>query len=322
LSITLGYHRLFAHRSFTASWPVRLGTLLFGACAFEDSALDWASDHRKHHKHADHDEDDPYSISRGFFWAHMGWIFFKLYPRELENVQDLRKDPLIMFQHRWHRAIAVLLGLVVPTLLGWWVGGLSGALGCFLLAGVTRLVAVQHCTFLINSLCHSMGNRPYDSRTSARDSWIMALFTFGEGYHNFHHSFQHDYRNGVKRWQFDPTKWAIWTLYKLGLVRDLRRVSPEKILLAEMREARRRADAQIAKFEAAPPEAHACPQWKAAANRLIELRSSLSDGYSELEQAVSSRVDLSRECLKQWREQAAEVLAHLSEVHMLDQAYA
>jgi len=174
MSITLGYHRLFAHKAFKASRPVKLFTLLFGAAAFEDSALDWASDHRKHHKHVDDPHDDPYSISKGFFWAHMGWIFFKLYPRPLENVADLRKDPLVMWQHRFHRPVGVAIGLVLPTILGALHGGWVGALGGLLLPGVARLVFVQHCTFFINSLCHTLGCRPYSGTTSAATPWASA----------------------------------------------------------------------------------------------------------------------------------------------------
>jgi stearoyl-CoA desaturase (delta-9 desaturase) len=111
---------------------------------------------------------------------------------------------------------------------------------------VARIVVLQHCTFCINSLCHYLGDRPYSSKCSARDSWIMAIVTLGEGYHNYHHEFQYDYRNGVKPWQFDPTKWVIWILSKLGLARKLRRVPEERILLAELAEARRRLAAILA----------------------------------------------------------------------------
>ena len=224
MSITLGYHRLFSHKSFKAKLPVRLGTLIFGACAFENSALDWSSDHRKHHKFVD-SEDDPYNINKGFWWAHIGWLFFKLSPEEeLTNVPDLKKDRLVMWQHRYTQEIAFVVGLGLPAFLGFLWNGWAGALGGFLIAGLTRVVIVQHCTFFINSLCHTIGERPYDKRTTARDSWIMALLTFGEGYHNYHHTFQHDYRNGVRRLAFDPTKWAIWCLEKVGLVSELRRV--------------------------------------------------------------------------------------------------
>ena len=246
LSITLGYHRLFAHKAFEASWPVRLLTLMFGAAAFENGALNWVSDHRRHHKHVDGAED-PYDISQGFWYAHMGWILFKVDPEPpMDNVADLRKDPLVSFQDRFYIPIAVILGFVIPAALGWMHGGVIGAWGGFLLAGVARVTAVQHMTFFINSLCHTLGSRPYSDRCSARDSWLMALFTFGEGYHNYHHEFQHDYRNGVKWWQWDPTKWSIWTLEKLRLASGLRRVTEEKILLSQLAEARRRLDERLA----------------------------------------------------------------------------
>jgi stearoyl-CoA desaturase (delta-9 desaturase) len=246
LSITLGYHRLFSHVAFQASWPVRLVTLIFGAAAFENSAMHWVSDHRRHHKHVDHD-DDPYDISQGFWYAHMGWILFKLDAEvPLDNIQDLRKDRLVMLQDRFYVTIAVGFGLLLPAFLGFMHAGWLGALGGFLLAGVARVTAVQHMTFFINSLCHTIGGQPYSDRCSARDSWIMAIFTFGEGYHNYHHEFQHDYRNGVKWWQWDPTKWTIWTLERLHLVRGLRRVPEEKVLLSQLADTRRRLNARLA----------------------------------------------------------------------------
>jgi stearoyl-CoA desaturase (delta-9 desaturase) len=242
LSITLGYHRLFAHLSFRAKSPVKLLTLIFGACAFENSALDWCSDHRKHHKHVDHD-DDPYDITKGFMWAHIGWLLFKLGPEmPMDNVNDLRKDKLVMWQHRWFLPLAFGVGLAMPAGIGFAVDGWVGALGGLLIPGVLRVFAVQHCTFFINSVCHTLGHRPYSSKCSARDSFLMALFTFGEGYHNYHHEFQHDYRNGVKKRSFDPTKWTIWILSKIGLASDLRRVPREKILIAEMGELKKRFD--------------------------------------------------------------------------------
>lgn len=232
-SVTLGYHRLFSHLTFQATWFVRLFTLIFGAGAFENSVLMWASEHRRHHKHVD-DDDDPYCISKGFFHAHIGWLIFKLQPAPpYDNIADLQKDKLICWQDRHVQTIGVLVSFVFPALLGFWWDGWPGALGAFLIAGVARIVVLQHCTFLINSACHTIGRQPYSTKCSARDSLFLALFTFGEGYHNYHHEFQYDYRNGVKPWQFDPTKWIIWTLSKLGLVRSLRRVPAEKIRSAE-----------------------------------------------------------------------------------------
>ena len=308
-SITLGYHRLFSHLSFKAKSPVKMATLLFGACAFENSALDWCSDHRKHHKHVDHD-DDPYDISKGFLWAHIGWLLFKLGPEEpMDNVNDLRRDPLVMWQHRWCIPIAIFLGFGLPVLLGFLWSGAVGALGGFLLAGVLRVFAVQHSTFFINSMCHSVGTRPYSTRCSARDSAVMALFTFGEGYHNYHHEFQHDYRNGVKRSNFDPTKWSIWTLEKLGLVSDLRRVPDEKILLAEMQETKRRAtlntDQHASISAVLGQQMH---------DLFHQLSDRLSANYAAIENAMAEKVDVSRHVMENCRRETREFAALLSDL--------
>jgi Fatty-acid desaturase len=308
-SITLGYHRLFSHLSFKAKSPVKLATLLFGACAFENSALDWCSDHRKHHKHVDHD-DDPYDISKGFIWAHIGWLLFKLGPEEpMDNVNDLRRDPLVMWQHRWCIPLAIFLGFGLPLLLGFLWAGAVGALGAFLLAGVFRVFAVQHSTFFINSMCHSVGNRPYSTRCSARDSAVMALFTFGEGYHNYHHEFQHDYRNGVKRSNFDPTKWSIWTLEKLGLVSDLRRVPDEKILLAEMQETKRRAALNREQHNEIAPvfgqQMHEVFQ---------QLSERLATNYAAIEKALAEKVEVSRHVMENCRRETREFGALLTDL--------
>jgi len=242
-SITLGYHRLFSHLSFKAKWPVKLFVALFGAASFENSILDWSADHRIHHKHVDEDED-PYDISKGFFYAHIGWLLFRLKPKPpVNNVKDLEADPLVMWQHRYVQWIGLVVGFITPAVLGWSYATLRGfehpgmtALAAFLIAGLLRTVVVQQGTFCINSLCHMVGRQPYSTTHSARDSAIVALLTFGEGYHNYHHEFQHDYRNGVKAWQFDPTKWIIWTLSKVGLAEELRRVPDSRIMAAELKE--------------------------------------------------------------------------------------
>jgi stearoyl-CoA desaturase (delta-9 desaturase) len=234
-SITLGYHRLFSHLAFRAKLPVKLFVLIFGSAAFENSVLMWASEHRRHHKHVDHD-DDPYDITKGFFHAHIGWLLFKLQPQPpFDNVADLKKDRLAMWQHHHIHLLAVLVSFVLPAVLGAIWNGWPGALGGFLLAGVAKVVVVQHCTFFINSACHTIGRQPYSTKCSARDSLLMALLTFGEGYHNYHHEFQYDYRNGVKLRQWDPTKWLIWAFSRLHLTTDLRRVPAQTIRAAQQR---------------------------------------------------------------------------------------
>ncbi len=312
MSITVGYHRLFSHLSFKAKLPVKLFTLVFGACAFENSCLNWASDHRRHHKHVDHDED-PYDISKGFFWAHIGWLLFKLNPEPpMDNVADLRKDKLVMWQHKYVHWIGFIVGIIIPVALGYWwnashgLNPMLGALGGFLIPGVARIVVAQHCTFFINSLCHMIGRQPYSTSHSARDSAVMAFFTFGEGYHNYHHEFQHDYRNGVKAWQWDPSKWTIWTLSKLGLVNGLRRVPDGRILLAEMGEARRRAQKHLAEMREQP---HGPAN--RAADALHELVEKLTANYHELEKSVADRVQLSREVLNGWQDETRSLMREL-----------
>jgi stearoyl-CoA desaturase (Delta-9 desaturase) len=321
MSITVGYHRLFSHLSFKAKMPVRLFTLVFGACAFENSCLDWSSDHRRHHKHVDHD-GDPYDISKGFMWAHIGWLMFKLNPEPpMDNVQDLRKDKLVMWQHRYVHWIGFLVGLVLPSVLGYvwnaWQGmdPWTGALGGFLIAGVARIVVAQHCTFFINSLCHTIGRQPYSSNHSARDSAIMAVLTFGEGYHNYHHEFQHDYRNGVKPWQWDPSKWTIWLLSKVGLAEGLRRVPDTKILLAEMREARLRAEKQLARLrgQGAGSAERACE----AVHEMVER---LTANYHQLEKSIADSVQLSREALRDWQIETRAMMRDLKRFNHLARA--
>jgi len=190
LSITMGYHRLFAHLSFKAKTPIKLLVLIFGSASFENSAIDWVSDHRRHHKHVDEDED-PYDITKGFWYAHIGWMMFKLRPEPpQDNIPDLWKDKLVLWQHRWTHLIGVTFGFGLPTLLGAIYGWLhygtsqaiaTQALGGFLIAGVLRIVCVQHSTFCINSVCHWIGRRPYSTKCSARDSGLVALITFGVG---------------------------------------------------------------------------------------------------------------------------------------------
>jgi len=310
LSITLGYHRLFSHLTFRARWPVRLFTLLFGAAAFENSALDWVSDHRRHHKFVDHD-DDPYDISKGFFFAHIGWTLFKLRPNTpMDNVADLQRDALVRWQFRYYVPIAIFVSLVLPTLIGLAWGGWKVALGSFLIAGVARIVFVHHMTFFINSLCHTLGRQPYSSRCTARDSAVMAFFTFGEGYHNFHHEFQHDYRNGVKPWQFDPTKWAIWLLSKTGLVRDLRRVPPERILAAELDEENRQLARQFASISA-PLATPKYASLRAAQERLHEAMNRWEERKGAYLRCVEEKIHASREKLAELKRDFEEAAVHL-----------
>lgn len=232
LSITGGYHRLFSHKAYVASWPLRAFYLLFGAASVQNSALAWSADHRKHHARTDRD-DDPYSVRHGFWWAHIGWVLCKSDKSNNENlVRDLRADPLVRFQHRYYVPLAIVFGVGAPAAIGTAWGDPIGAL---LIAGWLRLVVQWHATFSVNSFAHLIGRQTFGKNISARDSWIVAFMTMGEGYHNFHHRFQFDYRNGIRWYHFDPTKWWVWTASRLGLANGLRRVPAERIEAARLK---------------------------------------------------------------------------------------
>lgn len=227
LSITAGYHRLFSHQTYETNGLMKFLFLFFGAGAFQNSAIKWSSDHRYHHRFVDK-EGDPYSITKGFFHAHMAWIFYAdPEDRSYDNVKDLQKDPLVAFQHKYFLLIAIFSAFILPALVGMLWGR---PLAAFLWAGLLRVVYVHHGTFLINSLAHTSGTRPYSIKNSARDNWWLAFFTNGEGYHNFHHAFANDYRNGLRWYQWDPTKWLILSLQKMSLAHDLKR-TPEAVIL-------------------------------------------------------------------------------------------
>ena len=221
LGITVGYHRLISHRSFECPAWVKACLLVIGGWALENSALRWCADHIRHHARCDQ-EQDPYNATKGFWHSHCGWIFQKSPHRDEIDQSKLRKDPIIMWQHRYY-ALIVLSGLGLPFVVGFFNGGLMGGLSCFLLAGVARVFFVLNSTFCINSICHIWGAQPHGTEDSSRDSWWISLLTFGEGYHNYHHTHLRDYRNGPKWYNIDPSKWLIYTLSKFGLAYNLQR---------------------------------------------------------------------------------------------------
>ena len=235
LSITVGYHRLFSHRSHEASWPLVLFYSIFGAGAFQNSIIEWCSDHRNHHKSTDSD-DDPYSASRGFWYSHMGWILIEQdkFQNDFSNVKDLEQSKIIRWQHRNIFLIGAFSGIIAPALLGYLIGGVSSAIGGLVWGGLVRLVFVHHGTFLINSAAHIWGTQPYSEENSSKDSFWLAFLTFGEGYHNFHHTFQADYRNGHKWYHVDPSKWWIGIFSMLRLKSNLKKTPKHSIEVAKL----------------------------------------------------------------------------------------
>ena len=234
IGIGAAYHRFYSHRCYQMH-PVAESVLLFLATlAVQGSALRWSFDHRLHHAYVDTDRD-PYSITKGFWHAHVLWLFDPSQPLEERRVPDLLKNPLVMFQHRWFGTLSTVSNMVVCGLIGWAVGDFLGA---FVLAWWTRLAISHHLTWFINSLAHYWGERTYSKEHTAVDNFVIAFLTVGEGYHNYHHTFPSDYRNGVRWYHFDPTKWTIFMLSKLGLASNLRRFNSftiRKRLLVEDR---------------------------------------------------------------------------------------
>lgn len=278
LSITAGYHRLFSHRSYDASRVVELFFALFGAMAAQNSILWWSASHRIHHSYVDKDWD-PYNIRRGFWWAHMVWVFFRNEERDdsFSNAKDLLANPIVMWQHKYNKAILIIGGFGVPTLIGWFFGD---ALAGLLWGGFLRAALVHHSTFFVNSLAHTVGKPTYNFDVSARDNWMVALLTFGEGYHSFHHRFAADHRNAVKWYQWDPSKWLIRGMAKLGLARNLRTTPAPLIEKARMTASVRQLEELI---ESAP------------AALATEIRERISTATAKLEEAFEL-----------WKLQAAE----------------
>lgn len=244
LGITAGYHRLWAHKTYEASWPVRFILMIGGTLAIQNSILFWASGHRTHHRYVDHVDQDPYSAKRGFWYSHIGWML-RDYPSgtpDYKNSPDLLKDKMVMFQHNHYIKLVLVTNVGFTALIGWLAGDIWGVM---LLAGLVRLILNHHVTFFINSLAHMYGNQPYTDENTARDNFWLALVTWGEGYHNFHHIFQYDYRNGVKWWQFDPTKWLILGLSKVGLTYNLKRIPTFTIRKAEVAMKFKRAEQHL-----------------------------------------------------------------------------
>ena len=239
MSITMGYHRLFSHRTFKANNFVESALLFFGALSLQNSCLKWSSDHRTHHSYTDTDKD-PYNAKLGFLWSHIVWIFYtptenryvknndvsaETLRREFPNCQDLIQNPRVLKQHQFGHKLGLLSNFFIMGVLGFIFNDLWGYL---LIGGFLRIIFVHQSTFCINSLAHMFGETPHSEEHTAKDSLFCALLTFGEGYHNFHHTFPNDYRCGPLSHNFDPTKWVIAGLSKVGMTWDLKRTPKSK----------------------------------------------------------------------------------------------
>jgi len=231
LGVTVGYHRLFAHRSFDALQPVRFILAVLGSMAVQGPVLKWVATHRRHHQHSDQIED-PHSphhhgggisgVFKGFWHAHVGWIFQADYPNLGRYVQDLYSDRLVRVTSRLF-GVWVFLGLLIPAVVGGLLSGTwTGALLGFLWGGLVRIFLGHQVTWSINSVCHLWGSRPFDRNDHSRNNLIFGVLGLGEGWHNNHHAFPSSARHGLKWWQLDVSYLVIRALAMLGLARQVR----------------------------------------------------------------------------------------------------
>ena len=328
LSITAGYHRMWSHKAYKGHPFLRLIFALGGACALQNDVMHWASDHRRHHRHVDQNDRDPYSAGRGFWFSHIGWILrnYDSGKEDFSNIKDIQQDKIALWQHQHYLPLVLLTNIALPAFFGFLHGDI---IACLLLGGLLRLVMSQHVTYLINSIAHIWGTQTYSDASSARDNPLLALITYGEGYHNYHHTFQWDYRNGVKWWHFDPTKWMIRSLSWVGLTTDLKRTDPARVETARLQMQYQRAREQF-EFRDIPDNLRAkleqeyeqfqqlLKEWNATRQKWLEAREKrlqetlaqwermeLRDSYKELKFALKIQRKRWHEVLRNLRSAVA-----------------
>ena len=217
MGVTIGFHRMLTHRSFNPHPIVKFILLVFASMSLEGSAIEWTATHTKHHAQADR-EGDPHSPVEGFFHAHIGWMFKDFEADPNVYCRHLLKDRMVVFISRTFFLWAIL-SLVIPFLIGGWTGLLWG--------GLVRIFLTHHVTWSVNSVCHTFGKREFETTDQSRNEWVVGLLAFGEGWHNNHHAFPRSAFHGMHWWQFDLSGYVIWTLERVGLVKEVYRVTPE-----------------------------------------------------------------------------------------------
>lgn len=236
--ITIGYHRLFTHRSFETNRPMKFILAVLGSMAVEGPLTRWVATHRCHHQHSD-DHDDPHSphlhgsgvigTIKGLWHAHMGWVFQPEVPGLSRYVSDLNNDPML----RWVSDMFLLwvaIGLAVPALVGGLVSmSWSGVLLGLIWGGLVRIFLVHHVTWSINSVCHVWGGRPYETDDQSRNNFIFGVLGLGEGWHNNHHAFPTSARHGLRWWQIDISYWVIRLMKLVGLASKVRVPQPQVV---------------------------------------------------------------------------------------------
>jgi len=232
LGITAGYHRLWSHISYQVHPILEYFLMLGGSGALQGSIKFWSLLHRAHHRYTDTDSD-PYNARRGFWYAHVGWLLYdSIRVNEHVEMEDLRANSIIRWQHKHYAWFGPFMSLIFPAIVAWI--GWGDIRGGFYIVGALRLTFVQHATWCVNSVAHYFGKNTFDDAISPKDNLITGLMTFGEGYHNFHHEFASDYRNGIHFFDYDPTKWFIWTMAQIGLAYNLNTFSKNEIQRGEL----------------------------------------------------------------------------------------
>jgi stearoyl-CoA desaturase (Delta-9 desaturase) len=238
LGVTVGLHRYFTHGSFKAKRPLKIALGIAGSIALEMSVLDWVATHRKHHKFSDK-EGDPHSpwrfgpgfraMTKGLLYAHLGWMFDADRVNRDKYAPDLVKDPDVMRLHRWFGALAVT-SLVLPGILGGLITwSWQGALTALFWGTLVRIGLLHHVTWSINSICHVFGEEEFQVRDKSRNVWWLAIPSFGESWHNLHHSDPTCARHGALKGQIDLSAGLIRIFERLGWVHDVRWPTPERL---------------------------------------------------------------------------------------------
>jgi fatty-acid desaturase len=224
IGVCLGYHRLLTHGAFKTHRPTRWLIALIGGLSGEGCAIDWVANHRKHHAHSDHD-GDPHSPRDGAWWAHVFWLGWTIHGEQRTAhinrwTPDLVKEPVMEWLGTLFLPLHIVSGIVL-LLTGYWLGGSPMAISFLVWGLFVRLVFVMHSTWLVNSAAHIWGYRNYETTDDSRNNWWVALFTFGEGWHNNHHAYPRMARQGHKWWELDPTFAVIRAMQWLGLAWDV-----------------------------------------------------------------------------------------------------
>ncbi|XP_054838951.1 acyl-CoA desaturase-like isoform X2 [Eublepharis macularius] len=238
LGITAGAHRLWSHRSYKASLPLRIGLAIANSMAFQNDIYEWSRDHRAHHKFSETDAD-PHNASRGFFFSHVGWLLVRKHPDVIEkgkklDLSDLEADKVVMFQRRYYKISLVILCFFLPTFVPWYFWG-ETFWNSFLVAAILRYAIILNGTWLVNSAAHIYGNRPYDQRINPRENRLVVFAAFGEGFHNYHHTFPFDYSTSEFGWRWNLTTTFINLMCYLGLASDCKRVDKATVLARKIR---------------------------------------------------------------------------------------